>query len=78
MTKLAYHIGRLSEEEALRLDFSDGLSRSVIERIGLGFIPMKLPVMNDQRYRIFDSIEEYRKWADQNLPRWLGYYCTDD
>jgi hypothetical protein len=78
MKRLLYHIGRLSEEEALRLDFSDGLSRSVHERIELGFILIKLPVVDEERYRIFNSTKEYRKWANQNLSRWLGYYCTDD
>jgi hypothetical protein len=78
MERLLYHIGRLSEEEALRLDFSDGLSRTVSERIELGFIPMKLPIMDVERYRIFNSTKEYRKWANQNLPSWLGYYSTDD
>jgi len=78
MKKLLYHIGRLSEDEALGLDFSDGLSRPVYERIELGFIPMKLPVMNEEGYRIFNSTKEYRKWANQNLPKWLGYYCSDD
>jgi len=78
MKRLLYHIGRLSEEEALRLDFSDSLSRTVSERIELGFIPMKLPVMNEEHYRIFNNTKEYRQWADKNLPRWLGYYFTDD
>jgi hypothetical protein len=78
MKRLFYHIGRLSEEEALRLDYLDGLSRTMSERIELGFIPMKLPVMDEERYRIFNSTKEYRQWANQNLPRWLGYYCRND
>jgi hypothetical protein len=78
MQSLLYHIGRLSEEEALRLDFSDGLLRRVNERIELGFIPMQLPVINEEPYRIFNSTKEYRQWADQNLPKWLSYYCSDD
>jgi hypothetical protein len=39
---------------------------------------MKLPIMDVERYRIFNSTKEYRKWANQNLPSWLGYYSTDD
>lgn len=77
MKKLVYHIGRLGEEEQLKLDFQDGLSRSVEERIKLGFIYMKLPLIDDVPYRIFNTMEEYRKWANENLPKWLGYY-TDD
>ena len=78
MRKLIYRIGKLSEEEQLKLDFAEGLSRSVEERIELGFIPMKLPVIDDAPYRIFSTIKEYREWAHNNLPKWLGYYLTDD
>jgi hypothetical protein len=78
MKRLLYHIGRLSEEEALRLDFLDSLSRTMSERIELGFIPMKLPIIDEERYRIFNSTKEYRFWAKINLPKWLGYYSSDD
>ncbi len=78
MGKISYRIGRLSEEEQFKLDFTDGLSRSVYERIELGFIIMKLPVIDDENYRIFDTMEEYKKWADKNIPSWLGYFCTKD
>lgn len=77
MSPLIYHIGRLNEQEQLKLDFQDGLSRSVEERIRLGFILMKLPVIDDAPYRIFDTMKGYRKWADENLPKWLGYYSED-
>jgi len=77
MSPLIYHIGRLNEEEQLKLDFQDGLSHTVEERIRLGFILMKLPVIDDAPYRIFDTMKEYRKWADENLPKWLGYYSVD-
>lgn len=73
MGKLVYHIGRLGEDEELKLNFLDSLSRSVEERIKLGFIPIKLPVIDDAPYRVFNTMEEYRKWADENLPEWLGY-----
>jgi hypothetical protein len=76
--KVIYHIGRLTEEEQLKLDFLDGLSRTVYERIELGFIPIKLPVIDEERYRIFSTLKEYRKWADENTPSWLGYHCKDD
>jgi hypothetical protein len=78
MKKAVYRIGRLSEEEQLTFDFSDGLSRTVYERIQLGFIAMKLPVIDEAPYRIFSTSKEYRKWANENTPTWLGYFCTDD
>jgi len=78
MRKVIYQIGRLSEEEQLAFDFSDGLSRTVDERILLGFVPMKLPVIDEAPYRIFGSMVEYRKWANENTPIWLGYHSKDD
>ena len=78
MPRTTYHIGRLSEEEQWKLDFEDGLSRPVEERIALGFAPMKLPVIDDRPYRIFDSMAEYRKWCAENLPSWLGYGPAHD
>ena len=78
MRKVTYRIGRISEEEQLRFDFADGLSRTVYERIQLGFIPMKLPVIDEAPYRIFNTTRVYRQWADENTPLWLGYHCEDD
>jgi hypothetical protein len=78
MRKIIYRIGRLSEEEQLTLDFSDGLSRTVYERILLGFMPMKLPVIDEAPYRIFRTTKEYCKWANENTPSWLGYHSEDD
>jgi hypothetical protein len=78
MRKTIYRIGRLSEKEQLEFDFSDGLSRAVYERIQLGFIPMKLPVIDEAPYRIFSTTKEYRKWANENTPAWLGYHSKDD
>lgn len=76
--KLLYHIGKLNEEEAWKLDFEDGLARTVKELIELGFIPMKMPIIDDVPYRIFDTMEKYRSWANETLPKWLGYQCIDD
>ena len=78
MSKVIYKIGRLSEEEEIELNFMDGLSRSVEERIKLGFIPMKLSVIDDEPYRIFNTMQDYRDWADKNLPEWLGYKKIKD
>lgn len=73
MKKPVYKIGKASEIEQFMLDFSDGLSRTVDDRIGLGFIPLKLPVVDDKAYRIFETMEEYRLWSERNLPAYLGY-----
>ena len=73
MGELIYTIGRLTEEEQSMLDFRDGLARSVDERISLGLVPLALPVIDDVPYRVFESLDQYRGWADRELPRYLGY-----
>jgi hypothetical protein len=73
MQKLLYKIGNVSEEEHLKLDFLDGLSRAVEDRISLGFVPFKVPVIDEKPYRIFETMQDYRKWAEKELPRFLGY-----
>ena len=71
-------MGKAAEEEHLMLDFQDGLSRTVEERINLGFVPVKLPVIDDMPYRIFETMEEYCRWAEETLPKYLGYYKHND
>jgi len=74
MQKLIYKIGKFSDEEHLKLDLMDGLARTVEERIGLGFMPFKIPVIDEMPYRIFETMQEYREWCEKELPRFLGYY----
>ena len=57
MGEVIYRIGRISEKEQLAFDFTDGLSRTVYERIELGFTPTKLPVMDEAPYRIFSILK---------------------
>ena len=78
MQRLIYIIGKNKEEVHRSLDFLDGLSRTVEERINLGWIPIKLPVIDDMPYRIFETTEEYRRWTARTLPRYLGYYRKND
>jgi hypothetical protein len=37
------------------------------------FIKTYKPVMDDENYRSFETMEEYRRWRHDNLPSWLGY-----
>ncbi len=78
MQKLLYKVGKTNEKEHRMLDFWDGLSRTVEDRISLGFVPIRLPVIDDMPYRIFDTMEEYRKWAERTLPPYLGYCQRND
>jgi len=54
------------------------LKRSVADRIKYGFFKNYKPVLDDEPFRVFDTMRQYRIWADQNLPRYLGYTIVKD
>lgn len=78
MEKLMYKVGKISEEESMKLDFYDGLKRTIEDRIKLGFIMLRLPVIDDAPYRIFETMDDYYKWAEREVPRYLGYFRKND
>lgn len=49
------------------------LERTLEQRLRYGFFRQYKPVLDDAPYRAFDTMAEYRDWADKNLPRYLGY-----
>ena len=49
------------------------LNMSVDERIRRGFYWEYKPILDDEPFRIFEKMEDYRKWAHENLPSYLGY-----
>lgn len=54
-------------------EFEEAARWSVEERIRRGFVKTYRPVLDDARYRSFDTMEEYRQWCEANLPEWLGF-----
>ncbi len=54
-------------------DFEAAARRSLVQRLKYAFIHTYKPVLDDGGYRSFDSMEEYRRWCEENLPEWLGY-----
>jgi len=53
--------------------FEAAARRPLAMRINYAFIRTYKPVMDDARFRAFDSTEDYRRWCRENLPDWLGY-----
>lgn len=49
------------------------LKRSLDSRIKYGFFRNYRPIEDDEPVRFFEKMSDYRKWADENLPRYLGY-----
>ena len=53
--------------------FDAAWARGLEERVKYSFIKTYKPVMDDSRFRSWRTTAEYRKWCDDNVPRWLGY-----
>ena len=54
-------------------DFEAASRRTLEQRLKYAFIKTYKPVMDDARYRSFDTMEQYRQWCERELPDWLGY-----
>jgi len=54
-------------------EFEAAARRPLAVRMRYAFIKTYKPVMDDAPYRSFETMEEYRRWCETNLPRWLGY-----
>lgn len=57
----------------LLAEFEAAARRPLAQRMRYAFIHTYKPVLDDERFRAFDTTAEYRRWCDQNLPDWLGY-----
>ena len=74
--KLFYHFGPLSEEALLEKEYEWAQKRSVKERVAHGFLKTYKPVIDDEPYRVFDRLSDYKIWCEKTLPSWLGYGQT--
>ena len=54
-------------------EFEAAARRPLAVRWRYAFIHTYKPVLDDAGYRSFDTMEEYRRWCEDNLPEWLGY-----
>lgn len=54
-------------------EFEAAARRPLPLRWRYAFIHTYKPVLDDASFRSFDSMEDYRRWCEQNLPDWLGY-----
>jgi len=53
-------------------EFDAAARRPLAQRFRYAFVRTYKPVLDDARYRSFDSMEDYRRWCEENLPDWLG------
>jgi hypothetical protein len=54
-------------------EFEAAARRPLETRMRYAFIHTYKPVLDDAPYRAFDTMEQYRRWCEENLPDWLGY-----
>ncbi len=54
-------------------EFEAAARRPLRTRMRYAFIKTYKPVLDDAPYRSFDTMEDYRRWCEENLPDWLGY-----
>ena len=54
-------------------EFEAAARRPLAVRMKYAFIHTYKPALDDAPYRSFDTMEEYRRWCEENLPDWLGY-----
>jgi hypothetical protein len=54
-------------------EFEAAARRPLRQRMRYAFIRTYKPVLDDAPYRAFNTMEEYRRWCEENLPDWLGY-----
>ncbi|MGE0606935.1 MAG: hypothetical protein AB7O62_07570 [Pirellulales bacterium] len=62
-----------AERKAWIEEFEVAARRPLEQRFKYAFIKTYKPVLDDAKYRSFESMEEYRQWCERELPSWLGY-----
>lgn len=62
-----------SEGEQWLEEFEAAAKRPLELRMRYAFIRTYKPVLDDEPFRAFDTLAEYRAWCEENLPSWLGY-----
>jgi hypothetical protein len=54
-------------------EFEAAANRPLPLRFRYAFIHTYKPVLDDAPFRAFDTMADYRRWCEENLPDWLGY-----
>ena len=58
-------------------EFEAAAKRSLQERFRYSFIKTYRPVLDDAKFRAFDTTADFRRWCEENLPSWLGFGRAD-
>jgi len=60
-------------EEAFREQCRRQMRRPLALRIKYGFNRIYKPVLDDEPWRVFKTMADYRVWCEDNLPEYLGF-----
>lgn len=72
MTRSADLATELQRDEWIR-EFEAAARRPLELRMRYAFIKTYKPVLDDAPFRSFETLKDYRRWCEENLPSWLGY-----
>lgn len=61
------------EHELFQEECRAQLQRPMENWLRYGFYSGHRPVLDDEPYRSFETMAEYRQWCHDNLPRYLGF-----
>lgn len=64
------------QRRAWEAEFEAASRRPLAVRFRYAFIHTHKPVLDDAAFRAFDTMEEYRRWCEREVPAWLGYGRT--
>jgi len=54
-------------------DFEAAARRPLELRLRYAFVRTHKPVLDDEPFRAFDTMADYRRWCETELPSWLCY-----
>ena len=54
-------------------EFEAAARRPLELRLRYAFVKTYKPVLDDEPYRSFQTMQDYRDWCEASLPEWLGY-----
>lgn len=62
-----------ADRQAWEQEFAAAARRPLPVRMRYSFVRTYKPVLDDATYRSFESLADYRRWCESELPSWLGY-----
>lgn len=66
-------IATQTESQEWEREFEDAARRPLEQRMRYAFIHTYKPVLDDEPFRAFETMEAYRAWCRDSLEEWLGY-----